>query len=162
DEAIFVVSGDIVTGSGELRGGDAFICESNALGSVTASSHAEVLHFGGVSAHAPSSGPFGPPSRPARRVHVATASRHGEQRGPRVDYFADGSCPGCRIMLFSVTSSDAYVGPSHSHSEDELIYVIDGGIRVGREHVGSAMALFVPADRRYSFRSEGSFRFVNY
>ena len=48
-----------------------------------------------------------------------------------VVWFSDGSCPTCRMAFFVVDRRDLTEdrsAASHSHSEDEIIHLIDGGI----------------------------------
>ena len=52
-------------------------------------------------------------------------------------YFADSSCPTCRLTLLSVGRSFAYVSEPHSHSQDELIHVVSGAI-IARPPAGRA------------------------
>ena len=61
------------------------------------------------------------------------------------------------------TSSDQdYKGGSHTHSEDEIIHVLDGSLQVGALRVEAGMSIAVPKDVRYGLRGDGSFRFLNY
>ena len=43
--------------------------------------------------------------------------------------------------------------PPHSHPEDEVIYLLDGGLTFGSETLTAGDALFVPKDTRYSLRA---------
>lgn len=43
--------------------------------------------------------------------------------------------------------------PPHSHPEDEVIYLLAGGLTFGSEVLGVGDAIFVPKDTRYSLRA---------
>jgi uncharacterized cupin superfamily protein len=51
---------------------------------------------------------------------------------------------------------------SHLHSEDEIIHVLEGELRVGTLTVPAGTSIAVPANLRYSFRTSQPFRFLNY
>jgi hypothetical protein len=79
-------------------------------------------------------------------------------------WFSDGTCPGCRIALFMVDhgADEPNTARSHSHSEDEIIHVLDGELHVGPQTVTAGMSMAIPKNVRYSFRSKGRYRFINY
>jgi hypothetical protein len=79
-------------------------------------------------------------------------------------YYADGSCPGCALQIFDVDGRKLrrFVAPSHYHSEDEIIFVIEGTLRFGRQTLDAGCAVSVPGMRRYAFRTIDGFRFINY
>ena len=82
-----------------------------------------------------------------------------------VTYFCDGTCPTCRIGFFLVDGSvlaNGYSASSHLHSEDEIIHVLDGELRVGALKVPAGTSIAIPEGLRYSFRTSGPFRFLNY
>jgi quercetin dioxygenase-like cupin family protein len=43
--------------------------------------------------------------------------------------------------------------PPHTHPEDEVIYLLAGGLTFGDQELGVGDALFVPRDTRYSLRA---------
>ena len=52
---------------------------------------------------------------------------------------------------------------SHSHSEDEILYVLDGEIHVGPVTLEPDMGTAIPGSEVYGFRSgDRGFRFLNY
>jgi mannose-6-phosphate isomerase-like protein (cupin superfamily) len=82
-----------------------------------------------------------------------------------VTYLCDGTCPTCRITFLLVYGSglaDGYSASSHLHSEDEIIHVLEGELRVGTLTVPAGTSIAVPANLRYSFRTSQPFRFLNY
>ncbi len=77
---------------------------------------------------------------------------------------ADSACPTCRIWLhenqFPNPDEETAV---HSHSEDEIIVVIGGAIRLGGRLYGPGTALAIAADTLYGFSTgpEG-LSFINF
>jgi hypothetical protein len=82
---------------------------------------------------------------------------------------ANAACPGCEVWLhenafFTGTDkradSDAGV---HSHTEDEIIFVTDGEIRLGARLFPRGTAVAISAETLYSFTAgPGGMRFVNF
>lgn len=77
---------------------------------------------------------------------------------------ADSQCPTCKVWLHE----NDYFGPDeetavHSHSEDEVIFVRAGAVRLGRRLYGPGTALQIKANTLYGFSSgpEG-LSFVNF
>jgi hypothetical protein len=66
---------------------------------------------------------------------------------------ADAACPTCTVWLhendFHCTSGT--VVPLHSHSEDEIIFVTAGQIKLGNRLYGPGTALAIAADTVYGF-----------
>jgi hypothetical protein len=86
-----------------------------------------------------------------------------EQPGRSTRFFADSACATCRITLFSTARDDTYRSASHSHSEDEILYVLDGEIQVGSATLEPHMGAAIPGGELYGFRSgEHGFRFLNF
>ena len=58
---------------------------------------------------------------------------------------------------------DAYLSSPHSHSEDEIIYLLKGDIQVGQTVLTAGDAIGIAGDRRYRFKGgEHGFGFLNY
>jgi len=51
--------------------------------------------------------------------------------------------------VFLVRRDKSFVGPVHSHSQDEVIYVLEGDVTVGEEHCPTGTVLFVEKDTMY-------------
>ena len=74
---------------------------------------------------------------------------------------ANGECPGCTVWLHENTmapvSGDAEALRAmaergvHSHSEDEIIVVTDGAMRLGARLFGPGTAIAIARDTFYSF-----------
>jgi hypothetical protein len=77
---------------------------------------------------------------------------------------ADASPASCHLWLHE---NDFYAGGTpvavHSHSEDEIIFVRDGELRVGRRTYGPGAALSVAANTKYGFQAgPAGLSFVNF
>ena len=77
---------------------------------------------------------------------------------------ADASPSSCRLWLHE---NDFYVGGNpvavHSHSEDEIIFVRDGELRVGNRAYGPGTALAIAANTKYGFDvGPAGLSFVNF
>jgi len=77
---------------------------------------------------------------------------------------ADASPASCHLWLHE---NDFYVGgnpvATHSHSEDEIIFVRDGELRVGNRGYGPGTALAIAANTKYGFHvGPTGLSFVNF
>ena len=92
-------------------------------------------------------------------------------RGAAGGMHADASCPSCQVWLHENSLSPVEDEPAdaasekgvHSHSEDEVIFVTDGHMRLGQRLYGRGSAIAIPAETLYSFGvgPEG-LKFVNF
>ncbi|MBW8754293.1 MAG: hypothetical protein JF595_09085 [Sphingomonadales bacterium] len=120
-----------------------------------------------------------PPEKPRAGGHVHLLP---SERVPRLDdlgggsgvgggMHADSGCPTCEVWLHEnhfpggrppLTPEQEKQG-IHSHSEDEIIFVTDGGIRLGNRLYGPGTAVAIAADTLYSFTTgpEG-LSFINF
>ncbi len=165
DEGIFVVSGALEH-DGKRCGTDGVILvEAGVPATVRALGETELLHFGPTETAPPAEGPLGGPSSTDHRVHVIPFEETEPVRAGFMTFYSDGSCPSCRIALFTVDRRNAPEPrnfASHLHSEDEIIHILDGSINVGPVPVAAGQGVAVPGERRYGFRSPGPLRFINY
>lgn len=169
DEALYVLAGSLeVAGRPQdatVVVGGAVIVESGVAAKVFATSDCQLLHFGSAFSEPPVDGPYGAPSAQGHVVHAVgpggVYAAVGDGRDTR--FYADSSCPTCRITLMRTGRDAAYTSPAHSHSQDELIHVLSGEITLGHSTLGPGDTLYVQADRRYTFTggTEG-FSFLNY
>jgi hypothetical protein len=77
---------------------------------------------------------------------------------------ADAACPTCEVWLHENDFYQAdYEVPVHSHTEDEIIFVRAGSVRLGNRLYGPGSALAIKAHTKYGFRAgpEG-LSFVNF
>ncbi len=88
------------------------------------------------------------PSERVPRVEINEGKRVG------MALHADACCPTCRLWLHENDYPDANVETAvHSHSEDEVIFVRAGGIRLGNRLHGPGTALAIAAHTKYGFFS---------
>lgn len=155
DEALIVLDGSLSDVRGlRLGPNDALAVEREARPDLRADAPTRFLHFGGAAPSTPPEPRHGPGG-----VHRAGAAGRWVSRVARgettieVRYYFDSTCPTCEVLLARGRSSAGYHSASHSHSKEEILYVLDGEMRIGGTRVGSGTAVAVPADLRYSFRS---------
>lgn len=83
---------------------------------------------------------------------------------------ADSQCPTCSVWLHEngfpgmqpATPEEQSVAV-HSHSEDEIIFVVSGEIRLGRKLYPEGTAIAIAADTLYSFTAgPDGMRFINF
>jgi quercetin dioxygenase-like cupin family protein len=162
DEVLYVQDGELEVGGRRCPTGGAVVIEAGVPTRITATSDADVLHFGPTDPAPPNDGHYGP-SLPGRVVHVVgpggTWSQVDEYRDTR--FFADSTCETCRVTLLHTGRATAYESAAHSHSQDELIHVLHGELQLGAHRVGPGDTLAIAKDVRYRFRSDG-FAFLNY
>jgi quercetin dioxygenase-like cupin family protein len=166
DEALYVIEGSLEVGSEVCRAGGVVILESGVKATLRAREAARVAHFGPAEPAEAMDGMFGSPERHGRAVHILDPTEARRLRFTNglpvtVHMFADSTCSRCRITLFRIDS-----GPrgseSHFHSEDEIIHMLEGAIQVGPLLISSGMSIAIPAGRRYGFRTQGPYAFLNY
>ena len=169
DCAVFVWHGDIAVGGVALVAGSSAIAERGAsLTLAGGRAEALVLCFAGAARPAN--------ARAGGAVHLLPADRvprlaaEAGTSGVSGALHADSSCPTCAVWLHenhfpggpALSSEQAALG-IHSHTEDEIIFVTAGSMRLGARLVGPGTALAIATDTLYSFRPgpEG-LSFVNF
>lgn len=170
DEALFVVSGAIDCEGRRVGEGSTLIVEAGVSATVRSAGPTRAVHFGPTAIQAPADGVLGAPAGEGRSVHIvrpelASSIHFSGGDGATSVYFCDGTCPTCRITLFLYDGSvfaDGYSGASHFHSQDEIIHVLDGELHFGPVIVATGASIAVPRDVRYSFRTSGPFRYLDY
>ncbi|MBM3345243.1 MAG: cupin domain-containing protein [Betaproteobacteria bacterium] len=107
-------------------------------------------------------------SRPGGHVHVS--DRDGllkvknEQYDVTTTFWLDSQCPNCELWLHK----SEIVNPRpqslpHFHPEDEIIFVVKGGMIVGRRILKPGTALAVDANTTYAFGvDQGGLAFTNF
>jgi len=167
DDAAYVFSGAIDVDGKHCPAGGAFVVEAGVATTATAVGPTRIMHFGSVEPGVAAGGPLGAPRQDGHGVHVvgpAGVFESGRLEGVRATWFADGTCDSCRCQLFEVAApaSVKSEGKPHSHSEDEIIYLLEGAISMGSYTLEPFTALFVPADVRYALGGTGAHRFLNF
>jgi hypothetical protein len=158
DEAVYVATGALRVGGRTCPQNGAVVIEAGAAPEIVATGPTRVVHVGPRDPQ-PSAAPAG------TAVHVIgpRGTYAAVEPGRDTHYYADSTCPTCRITLLYTSRTVPYVSDTHSHSTDELIYLLWGELRLGSQVVRPGDTLAIDADRRYGFRSgpEG-FGFLNY
>lgn len=104
---------------------------------------------------------------PADRVpRSADLGGHGVAGGMH----ADSDCPTCSVWLHEnhfpprePLTEEQQEGGIHSHSEDEIIFVIDGEMRLGNKPAGPGTAVAIAAETLYSFSpGPNGLSFINF
>jgi hypothetical protein len=165
DEAVFVVEGAFRIDGRTTPTDGAAVIEANVETTGTAVGPTRIVHVGPADSAQPTDGMNGAPSAEGHGVHVVGPGGTWAvlKDGHDSHYFADSSCPTCRITLLHVGREYVYDSAAHSHTEDELIHVIKGEILLGRQKVGVGDTLAIGGDVRYKFRGgDDGFRFLNY
>lgn len=164
DEALYVSSGSVAVDGRVCPAGGAVVLESGSDAAVEVLEPGELLHMGPVEPGVPGDGLNGPVERPGEAAHVVGPAGWFATTGPGRDsrYYADSTCPNCRLTLLYTSRTEEYESPTHSHSVDELIHVLWGRIQLGSHVLGPGDTLAVEADRRYGFRAPDGFGFLNY
>lgn len=157
DEVVFVLDGELEVDGSMCVSGGAVVVESDAAATVHANKQTAVIHFGPVSFAPPDDGPLGPPLPEGHGVHVRY-----QNSLPRKNYFADSDCPTCRLTLMRNVHGPLHATASHTHSTDEIIYLLSGDMQFGSSRLTPGMALAIPGEYRYRFRSETGCDFLNY
>ena len=161
DRLLYVWKGEIEAGGARLKPRSSAIVEyGTSLTTTAGKDGATLLAF--------SLKERGAGERAGGHVHLLPSERVPQTesvRGKRVGMalHADSQCPTCKLWLHE----NDYFGPEettlHSHSEDEVMFVRDGQIRLGNRLYGPGTALAIAAHTKYGFFSgpEG-LSFVNF
>ncbi len=152
----YIWQGEVLAGGVRLGAGSSLIAEHGECVTITGAGPGEaiVLTFRGAGAagHNRKGGHIH--LLPADRVPgAADLSGHGVGGGMH----SDGQCPTCEVWLH-----ENHFGPSeplppemaqrgvHSHSEDEVIFITRGAIRLGQKLFPAGTAVAIAADTMYS------------
>jgi hypothetical protein len=172
DDGVYVMSGALdVDGAcaptARCPADGAVIVESGAACTARAVGVTTVVHCGAFDPAPPSDGLYHAPDALGHGVHVVGDRgwfASGDRERVAVRWFADSTCPTCRIALFHVWRSEGGVRDrSHTHTQDELIYLLAGSVIVGGVEHGPGTCLAVPALTRYSLLSgPDGFAILNY
>ena len=155
DCAAYVWQGAVSAGGVALETGSSAIVERGGTLALTgADGGAQVLLFSGAEAGDAAGG----------QVHLLPAGQvprmapEPGSAGVSGGLHADSACPSCTVWLhenhfpagMDLTAEQAERGV-HSHTEDEIIFVIGGEIHLGSKLYGPGTALAIAADTLYGF-----------
>jgi hypothetical protein len=162
DEVVYVKSGSLEVDGRVCPVGAMLIVEADAAVEASVREPSELLHFGSERGAKPES-------------DGAAARRHGFHIiGPRGVYareepthvsriFADASCPTCDAYMLLSSRAQKFRSAAHSHTQDELIFLLDGSISLGSYHLAPGDSLSVPANVRYRFEAgDSGYAFLNF
>ena len=165
DEILYVTDGQLEIDGSICETGGVAIVEANVVATARAVRQTALVHFGPVDPEQPVDGPLGPPSSENHGVHVhdehGISETDGGDAGHNV-FYADSDCPTCRLTLLRNAAGPDTKTPSHTHSTDEMIYLLSGDIQFGSKSVEPGMGLAIVGNYRYAFRSNGGCEFLNY
>jgi len=133
EQSVYVVSGSLqVDGKRVCPQNGAIIIEGNAQPNVRAIGNTVIVHMGPTDAEP--DGDF----ISGDSTHVIGPRGTFEAIDPTRDthYYADSTCDHCRLTLLYTSRSTEYVSATHSHSTDELIYLLWGQVRLGSLEFG--------------------------
>jgi quercetin dioxygenase-like cupin family protein len=165
DEAVVVLAGTVDVFGESCSVGAAIVVEAGARATLRSDGPATVVHFGQTAGAGHERARNG---RSTGGVHVVGP---GPARGTDVahpegamsaGYYLDSTCGTCALTLLRTSGVGVIRGSSHSHSQDELIRVLDGELQFGSLVAGAGMTAAIPANRRYAFRASSPFAFLNY
>jgi quercetin dioxygenase-like cupin family protein len=166
DEALYVFSGALDVGGHGCPERGAVIIESDVPATITATQRTRIAHWGSWETAVPEAGLNGPLSAGEHRIHVIGPNGRtisGSPEGVGVRSFANSACETCRVSLFEVTRTKRRPGRPHSHSADEIIFLVDGTIELGSYTLQPGTSLCIPGSVRYAEGSgDDGAVFINY
>jgi hypothetical protein len=142
------------------------VVEAGVACTATAVGATRVAHYGPTDPTPPADGLLGPAQEHGRGVHVVGDGgwfRAGNDTYSQT-WWADSSCPTCRIRVSRIEHPDTPdTDVPHHHTQDEIIFVLEGELRMGAYRCPAGTAISIPAHMRYTLRSDGkAFKFLNY
>ncbi|HEX8056227.1 MAG TPA: hypothetical protein VF481_06175 [Novosphingobium sp.] len=165
DRVVYVLDGEIAVDECALIKGSSMIVEFGAEVEVVASEEQGAILLVFNQASRPHD------ARPGGHIHLlpraAVPCTHdlGTQNEMGGGIHADAACPTCTVWLHEndFHCRHGTVVPLHSHSEDEIIFVTAGEIKLGNRRYGPGTALAIAADTVYGFEAapEG-LSFINF
>jgi hypothetical protein len=162
DRLIYLWQGEVEAGGVRLGPRSSAIVEYGSSSIVTACSEGAALLAFNLRERSPD-------ERRGGHVHLLPS-----ERVPRIDavngrriamaLHADAQCPTCRLWFHENDYAHADEETAlHSHSEDEVIFVRAGTIRLGKRLYEAGTALAIAAHTKYGFFSgPGGLSFVNF
>jgi quercetin dioxygenase-like cupin family protein len=159
DEVVYVLAGSVSCNDDLCPSGGTLLVDGDTPLVIAAESETVLLHFGRQRAVAPA---VSGTSRTRVRM-VGPAGIYATSDTARDTRFFAESDEDFSATFFYTGRTGPYRSLPHSHSQDEIIYVVAGGIALGARQVPAGSAIAVPADRRYGFRGDGAgFALLNY
>jgi hypothetical protein len=156
EHLVFVRDGVADANGQEVREEGALLVAHGAQAVLKAgASPVTLLHFQQVAA----------PHKAGKCVHVINRSdaQHYAHPSTRGLVWSDAGCPTCEMWLHESQFFGVTKVPPHAHTEDEVIFVLDGAMKLGRRDLGQGGVLAIDANTVYTFNTgaEGC-RFINF
>jgi hypothetical protein len=153
-------------GSAEFEGtsvgvGDAVFIEHRARARLKAGSGgAKIAHF-----HSSAAQPA--PERAGGHTHVVGFNAERKpipaNKNPETVRYLLADCETCGLWLHQTGRQEFVHVPVHSHSANEIIYLLRGQIHVGSQTLTPGAAIAVNGDTRYTFKSgDDGLRYINF
>jgi hypothetical protein len=170
DRVVYVWKGAVDAGGRPLAATSSLVVEHRATIEIRGRDEESLLLTFGA-AHPPVK------SRAGGHVHLLPTERVPRtaqlagSRGVGGGMHANAECPTCEIWLHENSFVPPDAEPTvadldkgvHSHSEDEVIFVTDGHMRLGNRLYGAGTALAIAAETFYSFAvGPDGLKFVNF
>jgi len=161
DHLLFVQSGEVRDGDKIVGADEVYIVEHGARSTLRAGERgAELAHFFRID---------GAPPRSGGHVHALDRAKIRVGSDPTIPgititLFADATCPTCQVWLHgTIFTTPGFKAWPHSHTEDEVIYIVGGEMRLGTTLLKPGTAVAIDTDTVYSFEAgpEG-LHFINY
>ena len=167
DEAVYVVSGALDVAGRICPADGCVVVEAGVAASARAVGSTRVVHVGPFDADQPTDGLYGAPVPHGHQVHVVGPGgwfASGGRENVVARWFADSTCPTCRVSFFHVARTDGLVKDlPHTHTQDEIIYILGGSVIIGRHEYGPGHAIAIPANIRYTVTTgPNGMAFLNY
>jgi hypothetical protein len=163
EKAIFLWKGRVRTGGTELSARSSAVVEYGAALTFTAGREgASLLEFSAKAREAGARDGGHVHLMPGDRVTRIVNTHSGKRAGMALH--ANAQCPTCKVWLHENQYWDGDVETElHHHSQDEVMFVTGGGMRVGNRIYREGSALSVAANTKYGFFSGADgLAFVNY
>lgn len=155
DEVVYVHEGAVNVAGVTAPAGAAVLIDAGADPQIEAAGDTVLLHFGLQS-----------PSDGGGRHRTAVIGPKGVYAWVEEDrdtHFYSQSDDDFSATFFYTGRNGQYRSAPHSHSADEILCVVNGGISFGRQRLPALSAIAVPGDRKYGFVSDPEgFGMVNY
>jgi hypothetical protein len=159
DEGVYLRSGRMEAAGREIQPGGGVVLEGGAVLVATAIEPVEVIHAGS----------WQPAGMNGGHVHIVGPggwfASGADRSGVTARWLADSTCPTCRITLFWAGGAPGAGGDSapHSHSQDEIIHILEGNLFLGGRKFEAGASLCIPADVRYKLSGgDEPFAYLNY
>ncbi|MCD9624482.1 cupin domain-containing protein [Rhabdothermincola salaria] len=159
EDAVYLLTGAVDVDGAALATGGALVLHAGGPVTLAATEASRLAHFWST----PSSVEDDPPAG-RHLVGPDGWAVSGSRDASFATWFADSTCEGCDVTLMKVErDTPGNRGRAHTHSAEEIIFVIDGEIHLGAHPVPAGTAVHIPADTRYAVTcGDRHHAFLNY